>query len=186
LTVPSGAISPCKSNLCRRRCPHRSMYPLYLQVDHPYTWVNQSACGVSSSYDALVELFERVGDFLTRLHIYTEVPFIPSMTGIIVRIMVEVLSVLGLATKEIKRGRVSESILVIKSVIYRDSVEKFVKKLLGESKIESVLQRLAQLIDEESRMATALTLREVHDIGSKIVMNGTRHLHCCLLNVLEL
>jgi hypothetical protein len=74
----------------------------------PHIWVNQAACGVTTSYDALVELFERVGNFLKRLHIYTEIPFTPAMTDIIVQIMVEVLSVLALATKEIKQGRFSE------------------------------------------------------------------------------
>jgi hypothetical protein len=87
------------------------VYPLYFQLDRPHTWVNQSACGVSTSYDALLELFERVGNFLKRLHIYTEVPFTPAMTDVIVQIMVEVLSVLSLATKEIKRGRFSEPFL---------------------------------------------------------------------------
>jgi hypothetical protein len=82
-------------------------------LDDRYTWVNQTACGVSTSYDALLELFERVGNFLKRLHIYTEIPFTPAMTDIIVQIMVEVLSVLALATKEIKRGRFSEPILIL-------------------------------------------------------------------------
>ena len=34
-----------------------------------------------------------------------------AMTGIIVDIMVEVLTILGIATKEMKRGRLSESML---------------------------------------------------------------------------
>lgn len=68
----------------------------------------QTAVGVSASYDALIDLFECVGNFLSRLRIYTELPFSPSMTDIIVKIMVEVLSVLSLATKQIKQGRFSE------------------------------------------------------------------------------
>jgi hypothetical protein len=84
------------------------MYLLHLQSDRRYTWINQAACGVSTSYDALIELLERVGNFLKRLHIYTEIPFTPAMTDIIVQIMAEVLSVLSIATKEIKQGRVSE------------------------------------------------------------------------------
>jgi hypothetical protein len=109
------------------------------------------------------------------------------MTDIIVQIMVEVLSVLALATKEITRGRFSKSIIPVKFVISGHFVEKFVKKLFGESNIEAVLQRLAQLTEEETRMAAALTLREVHDIGSnvKAVMNGTQPLHGCLIDVLN-
>jgi hypothetical protein len=94
--------------------------------------------------------------------------------------MVEVLSVLALATKDIKRGRISKCIPPIRFVIAGHSAEKFVMKLLGENKTEAVLQRLSQLTDEESRMTAALTLRGVHDIGDnmKVVMNGAQFLLC--------
>ena len=110
MLLPSGTVSTCESNLCRRRCSPHSMYIIYVQLHPCHIWVNQAACGVSTSYDALVTLFERVGDFLKRLHIYTEIPFTPALTDIIVRIMVEVLSVLALATKEVKWGRFSKCI----------------------------------------------------------------------------
>jgi len=71
----------------------------------------QTAIGISASYDALVDLFECVGNFLDRLRIYTEIPFSPSMSDIIIKIMVEVLSVLSLATNQIKQGRFSESLI---------------------------------------------------------------------------
>ena len=73
----------------------------------------QAASGVSSSYDALVELFECVGGFLKRLRIYTDLPLTPLMTEISVKIMVELLSVLALATKQIKQGRFSEQTLAL-------------------------------------------------------------------------
>jgi hypothetical protein len=69
----------------------------------------QAASGVTSSYDALLELFERLGYFLKRLEIYMTISLPTMMTDIIVKIMVEVLSVLGLATKEIKQGRFSKA-----------------------------------------------------------------------------
>jgi hypothetical protein len=160
--LPSlGAVSACESNLRRSRCLPRSMYISHLRLHRPHIWVNQAACGVSTSYDALVELFERVGNFLKRLHIYTEIPFTPAITDIIVRIMVEVLSVLALATKEIKQGRFSEYIFSPNVFISGHAVGKFVKKLLGESKIEAVLWRLAQPTNEEARMATTLILHGV-------------------------
>ncbi|KAH9021767.1 hypothetical protein EDB84DRAFT_1441386 [Lactarius hengduanensis] len=67
-----------------------------------------AADGVGSSYDALVDLFECIGNFLKRLRIYTDVPLTSSMTDIIVKIMVELLSVFALATKQIKQGRFSK------------------------------------------------------------------------------
>ena len=70
--------------------------------------IHQAANGVSSSYDALVDLFECVGNFLKRLRIYTDVPMSSSMTEITVKIMAELLSVFALATKQIRQGRFSK------------------------------------------------------------------------------
>ena len=49
--------------------------------------------------------------FFRRLEIYIEVPPAMEIMDIIVQIMVEVLSVLGIATKEIKQGRMSKHLL---------------------------------------------------------------------------
>jgi len=46
--------------------------------------------------------------FFRRLETYTQVPLTTKMMDMIVQIMVEVLSILGIATKEIKQGRMSE------------------------------------------------------------------------------
>lgn len=64
--------------------------------------------GVSSSYDDLVDLFEGVENFLRRLDIYADMPLTNGMMDMLIRIMVDVLSVLALATKEIKQGRFSK------------------------------------------------------------------------------
>jgi len=71
-------------------------------------YVYQAASGVSSGYDALLNLFESLGNFLSRLEIYTQVPPTPMMTDIIIKIVVELLHMLGLATKQIQQGRFSE------------------------------------------------------------------------------
>jgi hypothetical protein len=71
---------------------------------YPY----QAAIGVSESYDALNDIFERVASFLTRFHIYTEkIPLSPMMSDIMVKVMTEVLNVLALATKHLRQGRFS-------------------------------------------------------------------------------
>jgi hypothetical protein len=49
--------------------------------------------------------------FFRRLETYTAVSLTAGMTDIIVEIMLEVLTVLAIATKEMKRGRMSELIL---------------------------------------------------------------------------
>jgi hypothetical protein len=70
--------------------------------------ISQAAKDVRGDRDTLVDVFERVESFFRRLEIYTEVPPTTEMTDTIVQIMVEVISVLGIATKDIKQGRMSE------------------------------------------------------------------------------
>jgi len=114
------------------------------------TGVFQAASGVSSSYDALLDLFECLGSFLQRLYVYTNIPPTP-MTDIIVKIIVELLSVLSLATKQIRQGRFSKRTILYKPFIAQCSIEKFTKKLFGESEVEAVLQRLDRLTQDEAR-----------------------------------
>ena len=55
-------------------------------------------------------------------------------------------------------------------------IEKFAKKLLGESEIEAVLQKLDRLTQEEAWMMAVQTLEVVHCLVNnvKVVMNGAR------------
>ncbi|KAI0292992.1 hypothetical protein B0F90DRAFT_1822487 [Multifurca ochricompacta] len=112
---------------------------------------------VSASYDALVDLFESTELFLRRLDIYTKIPSTPAMNEIIVKILVEVLSTLALATQQVKEGR----------------LKKFGKKLLGENDIEAVVQRLDRLTHEEARTTAAQTLEVVYGLFKtmKVVMD---------------
>lgn len=57
----------------------------------------------------LVDLLESIEHFLKRLDIYLNIPPTPAMTAIFVKILVELLSVLGLVTKQIKQKRLGES-----------------------------------------------------------------------------
>ena len=52
--------------------------------------------------------------------------------------------------------------------------EKFTKKILGESEVETVLRRLDRLTQEEARMTVTQTLGVVHGlVGSvKVFMEG--------------
>jgi hypothetical protein len=63
---------------------------------------------VRASQDTLIDIFERIENFFQRLEIYTEISPTPEMIDIAAKIMVEVLSILGIATKEIKQGRTSK------------------------------------------------------------------------------
>ena len=96
------------------------------------------------------------------------------MTDIIIKIMVQLLSVLALATKQIKQGRFSEYVVTYTSHVAQCATEKFAKKLLGDSEIEKVLQRLDRLTQDEARMTVTQTLGVVHGLvgNMKVVMEG--------------
>ena len=61
-----------------------------------------------ASYDALVDLFASFENFLSRLSIYAGIPPTPALTSVLVKIIVELISTLALATKQVKQGRFSE------------------------------------------------------------------------------
>ena len=67
---------------------------------------------VKESYDALVEVFECIDGFVRRLMIYVKIEETSlAMTEVVIKIMVELISVLALATKQINNGRLSKSLL---------------------------------------------------------------------------
>ena len=59
------------------------------------------------------------------------------------------------------------------------AAEKFTKKLLGESEIETVLQRLDRLTQDEARVTVAQTLGVVYGLvgNVKTVMEGAQRSH---------
>ena len=59
------------------------------------------------------------------------------------------------------------------------ATEKFAKKLLGESEIEAVLQRLDRLTQDEARITVAQSLSVVHGLVGNVkeIMEGAQ----CLL-----
>ncbi|KAN0139487.1 hypothetical protein V8E53_002988 [Lactarius tabidus] len=79
------------------------------------------------------------------------------MTNIITQILVEVLKIFGIATKELKRG----------------SAKKFLRKLAGMAALEDALKKLDRLTQEEARMAHAEVLRITHSIRDEVkVVDG--------------
>ncbi|KAH9014257.1 hypothetical protein EDB84DRAFT_1443925 [Lactarius hengduanensis] len=98
-----------------------------------------AAKDVRSSHDALVELFERIENFFKRLGVYTQISLTAEMAEVFVKIVAEILSILSIATKEVKRKR----------------AKIYFRKLLGRTEIEDALGKLDSLIQEEVRMAIA-------------------------------
>ena len=103
------------------------------------------------------------------------------MTEMVVKLLVELLSTLALATKQIKEGRSSEFIFV-EALYYltRCDAEKLVKKLFGgERDVETVLQRLDRLTLDEARITTAQTFEVVCGLlhNMRVVMDGEQGHH---------
>jgi len=82
---------------------------LYLLGRFRHRSLSQAAKDVEASQDALVDLFERIENFFKRLETYTSVRPTGTMTDIIAKIMVEVLNIFAIGTKEMKQSRTSAS-----------------------------------------------------------------------------
>ena len=94
------------------------------------------------------------------------------MTEIITQILVEVLNIFGIATKELKRGSASEFRRIACVCLFtQPRLEKFLRKLAGMADLDNALKKLDRLTQEEARMANVEVLRLAHDIrdGVKIV-----------------
>jgi hypothetical protein len=111
---------------------------------------------VRANQGNLIDVFERMENFFQRLEIHMRVSPAPEMIDIIVKIMVEVLSILGIATKEMKQGRISMWSCTSSSCWFKNLSEKYLKKLIGKTEIEDALKRLDNLTNEEVRMAVAV------------------------------
>ncbi|KAN0129884.1 hypothetical protein V8E53_012356, partial [Lactarius tabidus] len=112
----------------------------------------QAVKDVRAGKDALIDLFGRMEYFFKRLEAYMKVRPTAAMRDIIVKIMVEVISILGIVTKEIGQGR----------------TKRHFKKLLGRKDVEDALQRLDKLTQEEARMAAAEALTITRGIDDKV------------------
>lgn len=77
-----------------------------------YVRAYQAARGTDFSCDALVDFLESIERFLRRLNIYSQIPHASTLDEMVVKIMIELLSTLALATEKIKQGRSSGSVLI--------------------------------------------------------------------------
>ena len=104
------------------------------------------------------------------------------MKDLIIKILVELISVLALASKQIKQGRLSKYALTYIVFVTQCVAVKFAKMLLRETEIKTVVQRLDRLTQDEARMIAAETFGVVHGLMGNItvVMEGAQLLYDCL------
>ena len=72
---------------------------------------------MQKSHETLMEIFGRIEGFFRRLEIYTQVPPTTEMMDTIIQIMVEVLTILGIATKEMKQSRMRKQFSMLMSPV---------------------------------------------------------------------
>jgi hypothetical protein len=96
------------------------------------------------------------------------------MTDMVVKIMVEVLDILGTATKEMKQSRASELILALLSLKAEVCLEKFLKKIAGIRELEDGMKRLDNMTTEEVLMANAELLKIAHAIDANVRQVGAK------------
>ena len=100
------------------------------------------------------------------------------MSEAIVKILVELLSTLALATKQVKQGKSSEFVSrEVLCYLSQRNAEKLVKKLLGGKDVEAILQRLDRLTQEEARVTAAQTLEVIYGLiqNMRVVMDGEQN-----------
>ena len=84
-----------------------------------------------ASHDALLELFERIENFFKRLGVYTQVSMTVEMAEVFVKIAAEVLTILSIATKEVKRKRASEFLRDIRQSLLSYSIRNLFQETVG-------------------------------------------------------
>jgi len=112
-----------------------------------------AAKDVAASKVVLAELFERIGFAFERLETHTEVTPTPAMTDIIAEIIVEVLTIFGIATKERRQG----------------SAKKFLEKLAIRIDLEDALKKLDRSTQEVAALAEVLRVTHILDDEVKVV-----------------
>ena len=106
----------CKTHLYCSQRPSFIVYSfLYVRAARRNAITPQAAKNVRASQDALFEVLKRLEAFFQRLEIYNSATLDQKMVDTVTKIMVEVLNVSGIATKEIKQGRASASFLYERS-----------------------------------------------------------------------
>ena len=122
-----------------------------------------------------------------QLESYKDVPPTSAMTDMIIKIMVEVISILSIAMVEIKWGRRSELIVVDFSLLSDICLGKYLNKLLGKGNIDGALKRLDTLTQDEARMAIAEVLKVTHMMDDKIrlIIDGEQNVVFLIRSILN-
>lgn len=113
----------------------------------------RSARRVSESFDAINDLFQKLGYFAQRLDSYRAVPLSEGMKGVIVKVLVTFLRVCGVSQNLLSRGS------------FRARFSKWAKNVLVEdTSVQGLLAELEELTGQEHKMVSAHGLNLTHQV----------------------
>ena len=128
-----------------------------------------------SELDQLVDLLESIESFLKHLDIYTKSPQTAATTETLVKTFMELLSILGLATKLVKQRQLG-GFLLLTLAFYPTQCNAgiFVERLLERNFDQMVLKRLDRLTLDEGRIAASQILKVVYVLvqNMRVIMDG--------------
>ncbi|KAN0130591.1 hypothetical protein V8E53_011677 [Lactarius tabidus] len=107
-----------------------------------------AAKDVSASNDVLSDIFVRIEDFFKRFKIYSRSFVNAELADVLVKVVVKVLNILSIATKEIEQSR----------------AKRYIKRLAGRKDIENALGDLENVIQGEHYTATTQVLQDTSQI----------------------
>ncbi|KAI0288057.1 hypothetical protein BC826DRAFT_721154, partial [Russula brevipes] len=114
----------------------------------PVISIWQAVRGDAASHESLIQLFERIRNFLQRLERYIRNLFTDELTELLGKIMAQLLSILALSTKVMMDGRIKNA----------------VRRLAGRTDIEDAVSRLDALTKDENLVVVAKSLELLYEI----------------------
>ena len=106
-------VPTCETNLYWHWSSPRRMYPRRSFCACVNAKIVQAAKDECASHDVLLELFERMEAFFKRFKVYSQSFLTTDLAEVLVKVVVKVLNILSITTKEVEQNRASESFLRI-------------------------------------------------------------------------
>ena len=121
-------------------------YPGVAYAFGSVSFLIKSAQGVSSLYDSIEEFFDTLKPFLDRLAVYSQRELSPELEDLVTDVLIAIIRINGIATSIISRN---------------NRALQYLRVVLGKDEgIAKELAALKKLLEDESRMVSALLFRD--------------------------
>ena len=150
-TVLGGALKPVElvGNLASGAAS--MAFPPTSMVFGAVAYLINAGHGVSSNYDSIVELFQEIRAFTTRLTVHTRQNISKELRDIVTEILSTLIKICAMSSKLISHGRVGQFLRGV--VLGKDET------------IAAEMANLRRLTEDEEKLVGALTLAGVNQLG---------------------